>query len=220
MTDVYQSVRAQATRKRIERAMRNPNIADKSLIDEDFVDRDDYGVMSNQLRGVLRDLRDLPCHLVITALERVDDDGTVGPAISPALAHDVLGYADLTLRFRATLHATGEDEDQALAEFRALTRPGARTRAKDRFDMTPRVLVEPTFPRILGYVRGEIQEDADPIQAAYVRRRAEEAAAAAAEAEQTGAKQEGPARKPRTRKTTKPSESDRDADDPAHANGE
>lgn len=189
MTDVVQALRGAATSKRVAKMRNDPKVVDKSLIDDDFVDRDDYGVMTNQLRAWFRDMRDLPCHVIVTALERQNDAGEVAPAISPALATDILGYVDITAYLKATLHATGEDSDEALAEFRALTRPGAKTRAKDRFDLTPRVLVEPTFDRILGYVRGELVEDSDPIQAAYVARRAAEAqAAAAAEAEKEGKK--------------------------------
>lgn len=186
ITDIVQTVRSQATAKRVAKLMRNPDV-DKSLIDEDFVDRDDYGVMSNILTEWLRDMRGLPCHLVITALERVDDKtGMVSPAVNPAFANTVMGYVDIAMYMRATLHAAGEDEDEALAEFRALTRPGKVTRAKERFDLLPRVLAEPTFPRILSYVQGELEEDSDPVQAAYVERRAQEAAA---DAERQAAKQ-------------------------------
>ncbi|HEU5046109.1 MAG TPA: AAA family ATPase [Nocardioidaceae bacterium] len=190
LTDVHVALREQATDKRINKMQNDPRVTDKSLIDEDFVDRDDYGVMTNQLRQLTRRFRDLPCHVIITALERTDDKtGVVGPSLTPALAGDVLGYVDLVMYLRATLHATGEDEDDALAEFRALTRPGKVTRAKDRFDLTPRVLVEPRFDRILGYIMGELEEASDPIQAAYVQRRAAEAAAeAAAAAERERAK--------------------------------
>src|SRR5690606_13005290 len=37
-------------------------------------DRNDYGVMSKMFRDILRKFRDLPCHLVVTALERRDVD--------------------------------------------------------------------------------------------------------------------------------------------------
>ncbi len=193
-TDVHQALREQATNKRIDKLMNKPG-ADTSVIDPDFVDRDDYGVMTSQLRVLIRRFRDLPCHVILTALERVDDaTKVVGPALTPAIATDVLGYVDITMYMRATLHATGEDDDDSLAEFRALTRPGKVTRAKDRFDLLPRVLVEPTFERVLGYVRGDLEEASDPLQIAYVQRRqAEKEAAAAAEAEAEAAKQ---ARKP------------------------
>lgn len=188
ITDIVEELRGQATTKRIDRAMTNPNATAeaKAMIDPDFVDRADYGVMTNQLRDWLRDMRDLPCHLVITALERYDEETRMtGPAVSPALANSVAGYCDIVAYMRATLHAPGEDDDQTdLAEVRALTRPGKATRAKDRFGLTPRVLADPTFPRFLAYCREEITEAVDPVQAAYnERREAEAAARAAAEAE-------------------------------------
>lgn len=179
ITDIHQALRKQATDKRVQKLYADSKV-DNNLIDEDFVDRDDYGVMTNQLRDLLRDIRDLPCHVVFTALERVDDKTSMlGPAVTPALATDLLGYVDIAMYMRATLHATGEDDGEELAEFRALTRPGKATRAKDRFDLLPRVLATPTFDRILGYVRGELDESTDPIQAAYVVRREAEAKAKA-----------------------------------------
>lgn len=199
ISEIVQGIREQATDKRIAKMRRNPRL-DQAEIDEDFVDRDDYGVMTNQLRKVTRKLRDLPCHVIFTALERVGDDGIVGPNITPALAADVLGYVDLALYFRATQHAAGEDEDEALAEFRALTRPGTKTRAKDRFDLTPRVLAEPDFGRILGYIQGDLTEDTDPVQSAYMARRQAEAQA---KAEAAAEKQERKtAAKRGTRKAT------------------
>lgn len=194
ITDIVEELRGHATANRIDRAMRNPTIVDKSQIDPDFVDRADYGVMTNQLRDWLRDMRDLPTHLVVTALERYDEETKMtGPAVSPALANSLMGYVDVAGYMRATLHAPGEDDDQTtLAEVRALTRPGKATRAKDRFDLLPRVLAEPTFPRIAQYVSGALVEESDPIQQAYVERRAaelaEQAAAEAEKAERKAAK--------------------------------
>lgn len=183
ITEIHQALREQATEKRIDKVKRTGGQA-AAVLDEDFVDRDDYGVMTNQMRKLIRRFRDLPCHVVVTALEKVSEDGMVGPAISPALATDVLGYMDLVLYCKATQHAPGEDADESVAEFRALTRPGSKTRAKDRFDLTPRALAEPFFTRVAGYITGGLDEETDPVQAAYrERREAEARAKAEAEAE-------------------------------------
>lgn len=148
--------------------------------DPNFIDRGDYGVQTDQAQRILRKFRDLPCHFVITALERVEDEtGVAGPAMNPALASAVLGYVDFVLFAKATM-SNAETTEEIETEFRAATRPGSKWRAKDRFDVTPRVLAEPTFTRLLGYVEGDLTEDADVLQEEFNERqtkREEEAAA-------------------------------------------
>lgn len=128
--------------------------------DEDFVDISDYGTMSKLFRDLLRKFRDLPCHFVVTALERRDVDKDTGkpqygPAVTPGLKTDLLGYVDMVLMCK------GEDED---GPFRALTRPNTRYRAKDRLDVLPRVMVEPFFDRLVAYAEGKLDEESDPLQ--------------------------------------------------------
>lgn len=129
-------------------------------VDPDFVDISDYGTMSKLFRDVLRKFRDLPCHFIITALERRDVDKDTGkpqygPAVTPGLQADLLGYVDFVLMCKAA------DED---GPFRALTQANSRYRAKDRFDVLPRVMVDPFLDRILQYVIGEVDRESDPEQ--------------------------------------------------------
>lgn len=151
----------------VVQARRVKRIQDKGNdVDEDFIDRSDYGTMSKLFRDVLRKFRDLPCHFAITALERRDtDDDTgkimYGPSVTPGLQTDLLGYVDFVLMTK------GEDED---GPFRALTRANSRYRAKDRFDVLPKIMVDPYFDRIMSYVLGEMDMDdpsTDPEQARY-----------------------------------------------------
>lgn len=130
-------------------------------VDEDFVDIADYGTMSKLFRDILRKFRDLPCHFVITALERRDVDKDTGkpqygPAVTPGLQSDLLGYVDFVLMCKAG------DED---GPFRALTQANSRYRAKDRFDVLPRVMVDPFIDRVVAYVDGTLDRDNDPEQA-------------------------------------------------------
>lgn len=155
-TEVHQNLLEFATERRVT-ATRNKG----QDVDEFFVDRSDYGVMSKIFRDMLRKFRDLPCHVVITALERRDvdeDDGSVvyGPAVTPGIASDLLGYMDFVLMIKA------EDAD---GPFRALTRPLGKFRAKDRFNVLPQVLGEPGMDRVLAYMHDEIVAEDDPIQA-------------------------------------------------------
>lgn len=129
-------------------------------VDEDFVDIADYGTMSKMTRDLLRKFRDLPCHFVVTALERRDIDKDTGkpqygPAVTPGLQTDLLGYVDFVIMCKA------EDED---GPGRGLTRANSRYRAKDRFDVLPRVMAEPTMERIIGYLMDEIVEETDDLQ--------------------------------------------------------
>ena len=157
-TEGYQAMLDFAQQKRVASVKRTGKD-----VDEDFVDIADYGTMSKMFRDVLRELRDLPCHFVVTALERrtVDKDTgkpTYGPDVTPALQSDLLGYVDMVLMCKS------EDED---GPFRALTRANGRYRAKDRFDVLPKVLVDPFADRIIKYVVGEydMDEGNDPEQA-------------------------------------------------------
>lgn len=136
-------------------------IADQGKdVDPDFVDIADYGTMSKLFRDVLRKFRDLPCHFVVTALERRDVDKDTGkpqygPAVTPGLQSDLLGYVDFVLMLKS------EDED---GPYRALTRANSRYRAKDRFDVLPKVMADPYMDRILQYVTGETTPETDPEQ--------------------------------------------------------
>lgn len=133
--------------------------------DEFFVDRQDYGTMSEQMRKLLRRYRDLPCHFLMTALTRrdQDDDGVVTylPAVTPALQTDVMGFVDVICH--TTVRGDGDK-----AEFQGEFAPVGKFRGKDRFGALPRKLVDPTFERVLQYVRDEVTTDTDPIQQAAI----------------------------------------------------
>lgn len=136
-----------------------------------FIDRADYGVMTEQVRLLIKRFRDLPCHFGISALERreVDDDGKVvyQPAVTPALQNDLVGWVDVVAY--TSVHEVDGDE-----EYRGLFRPIGKYRGKDRYHALPRRLVDPTFERVLGYVNGDIELEDDPVMAAARERRAKE----------------------------------------------
>ena len=165
VTETANALRDDATENRVARVKRNRPGAD---VDENFVDRDDYGVMTNQMRKIVRRLRDLPCHVIITALQR-DDDGVVGPNVSPALGADLMGYVDLVLYFKGSSDAP---EDMPDLNFRAKTRASDTIHAKDRFSALPDPLVLPTFDRIEAYITDTLQSDEDELYQAYFNHRA------------------------------------------------
>lgn len=156
ITEVYQALLDDVQQTRVQRLKEKTG----GEVDEFFVDISDYGTMSKMVRDLLRKFRDLPCHVVFTALERRDVDPNTkkvqyGPDITPALQKDLLGYPDFVLMFKAP------DED---GPARALTRSNSLYRAKDRFGVLPRVLAEPMGDRIIGYISGDLTEDTDPFQ--------------------------------------------------------
>lgn len=134
-----------------------------------FIGLEDYGVMTEQMRLLVRRFRDLPCHFGVSALERrdQDNDGTVkyGPAITPALATDLFGYVDVVAHTQVARVGGVE-------EFQAQFRPEGKWRAKDRFGALPRLMVDPTFDRVVDYVSGKIESPAqDEIMIAAKERR-------------------------------------------------
>ena len=127
------------------------------------IDLSDHGVLSSQLRYLLRRLRDLNIHLVLTALERRDideQDGMVhyGPALGPAVANDTVGLVDMV--GWTQVETLGDGNPYYTGTFT----PMKRHVAKDRLNVLPAKLVTPTMQRLLGYVDGSLSRDADPIQ--------------------------------------------------------
>ena len=156
-TEIVQALVDHVAQDRIEKASKRGINIDG--VDQFFTDRSDYGTMSKMFRDVLRKFRDLPAHFVVTALERrdVDDDtGKVqyGPAVTPGVQADLLGYVDLVMACSAA-------DDEEGKPFRALTRSSGKYRGKDRLGVLPKVLVNPTMPRILAYEKGELTEATD-----------------------------------------------------------
>lgn len=135
----------------------------------------DRGVVVAQMQKILRRLHRLPCHLLLGAHQRrdQDDDGrvTINPAMSPSVITNFAGWMDAIIH----LSTTSFDEDPSLmdgVEVVGLTRPEGRFTAKDRFGLLPKRLITPTADRVIGYLNETIVRERDPIQRAAVARRA------------------------------------------------
>lgn len=144
-----------AQRRRINQLVKAGRAPDK-----EFTDRSDYGMAAKWLAELIRDFRVLPIHIGVTALMRRDEDeasGKVryGPATSPAVQNDLAGMMDVLVMCK------GEDGD---GPNRGLLHASGMYRAKDRFGVAPRVLVDPTFERYLGYYDDKLTADTDPEQ--------------------------------------------------------
>lgn len=177
-SDIYTRFVSEVRRKEYEKNERlkqtSPAKAKEFREDPYFTDRADYGVATEQLRDLLRKFRDLPCHLLVTALERRDIDPDTskvayGPGVGPAFQKDLLGYLDIIVNTKAsTLQCGPDDEIDVVDSFRGLTRANGRSRAKDRLRSVPRVMANPSFERILSYVNDTLTEDDDPVQKSWI----------------------------------------------------
>jgi hypothetical protein len=139
----------------------------------------DYGTLTNQGRTLFRALRDLGCHLVITALEKDDAEGeggtkAIGPELPNKLSASVRGYVDMVLRLTAETVKTGAAEQETLIT--AETKLTNTRLCKDRDGVLPMTLLTPTMERIHAYVTGELTEETDPEIArhAAIRQQAEQ----------------------------------------------
>jgi hypothetical protein len=136
-----------------------------------FTDRDEYGEVSGQIRWLLRRFRDLPCHFGITTLMRRDvdqEDGKVhyGPAVNPAVQADMLGWMKIVCRTTADVI---DGKDIFVGHFRA----EGKYRGKDRLASLPVAIEEPTFERILGFVKGDLiaeEEETPKVETIQARR--------------------------------------------------
>jgi len=160
VTEVSEAMTGDVTSDRNVKTERAKNIT-LSAVDSFFTDRSDYGTSGRMMRDILRKLRDLQCHVILTALERrdVDEDTSkvaYGPAVPPGLQKDVLGYVDIVLYCK--------EADEERDYYRAQTKKAGKFRAKDRLDMLPMVVVDPTFERVMAYVDETIIEAKDPVQ--------------------------------------------------------
>lgn len=148
---------------------------DSSEIDPFFRDRDYYGTLTEQFRRLMRGWKDLGIHLGVTAHVRRDTDEDTGktqygPDVNPAIQNNLLGAMDVVIRCRidgvwpAGYEVAGQEGfDIALGDCREI----GQFKGKDRFHKTPRILVNPTFTRVLDYVEGRLTKENDEQQAAY-----------------------------------------------------
>lgn len=125
---------------------------------------EDYGTLAEQLkRLIVRRYFDLPCHVVITAHPRRDQDEEGGvlltPGATPAVRDAIVGNADMVIHVRNHL-----DKETGEMQRRGVTRPQGKFTAKERFGILPGVMVEPSMERILGYFEGDMTRDTDEVQ--------------------------------------------------------
>lgn len=123
-------------------------------------ERDDYGLVSNQVRAILRKLRYLPIDVMFTALVRRDEDQDTGntmygPGAPPALQQDLLGYADVVIRTERRTNAAGREE------IVGYTYSDQQHHGKDRYGLLPPEIMPPAADVVLGYILGDVMYSPD-----------------------------------------------------------
>jgi hypothetical protein len=117
---------------------------------------DDYGVMTEQLRHLIRLFRDLPIHFGSSALTRRDVDASGGgetgdsvvyrPGLTPKLGADTVGYMDVVVATKIAVDG----------RYVGVTKPRYGLVGKDRFGVLPTTMVDPTLDRILAVIHDEL----------------------------------------------------------------
>lgn len=162
LTEVVRLLIADERQRQYHRAIRRGKERERY-----FTDRDDYQAVTAMIGEKLREYRHLPCHFGFTALERRDDDGMYGPAANPAIANDLPGFVDLLVHTER--QEVGDDGPDVFAGW--MSKHG-KYRAKDRYGWFPKILPDPQFDRLLGWVREDITPENDERLAEVKARRA------------------------------------------------
>lgn len=124
----------------------------------------EWGRLTGIMREIARAFRDLPMHVVITALQREDKDEYTGrtkvrPRLSPTLAEEVPAFMDAVLYLYSATTKKGEadadgveaDEDGITVVRNALLKPTGKYMAKCRVPVgkqAPDYIPDPTFDKV------------------------------------------------------------------------
>ena len=112
----------------------------------------DWGKSALQMRKLIRYFRDLPLHLIMTALpqESKDErDGTIAvkPALSGKLADEIPGLFDIVGYLGVTV---AKDSDTASRKLLVTATP--KFVAKDRSNRLGSIVTDPTIPKLLDLI--------------------------------------------------------------------
>lgn len=156
LTELQRTLVANAVDAAVRKAERQGTVRD------DFKTfMDDYGDTTEQFRRLLRKAMRIPVHIGVTCLSKRDKDENdairVTPQVTPAIGRDVNSAMDVI-----TFLKVDEVDDRVVRT--AMCQPLGRYDAKDTFGVLPRRLAEPTFPRILGYIREDLTPSSDEVQ--------------------------------------------------------
>lgn len=172
VTEVINCAMEEITEEAYLASLGNPKLAKRD--NKNDAQLKDWGQLTSDVRMLIRGFRDLPCHFVATALEKELDLGgdfkELAPEMTPKLATSVLGYMDIVVHFVAETIETAEGPKKIVL---GQTSPTVKVRAKDRFNVLPFQMADPSFDRIVHYVEGRLDAEEDPTPDQYELIRAE-----------------------------------------------
>jgi hypothetical protein len=125
--------------------------------DLDVASLREWGKVGEQIRRLVRALRDLPCNTIFTCLakDETNDSGAViktHPALPGQLKGEIAGYVDIVgYLYKKEVRLAGNTEVKTLL----LTQGTERQIAKDRSGRLPALIESPTMQDIYDYIRGE-----------------------------------------------------------------
>lgn len=136
--------------------------------DVDLPGIDQHGKNSNRLRKLVRHYRDLPVHVIMTALEKEIKDEALGkmylrPSMPGKLSNEVGAYFDIIIYIEAKLEDadpdTGKKHPKPIVVRYARFQPTDRILAKDRTRKLGVIMRDPTMAKILAMIndpKGEL----------------------------------------------------------------
>lgn len=165
-TEAQVVVTDEVRREELARARRKATDAEPWDQSDYFVDVGWHGIVTTRMNLYLRQFRDLPCHWAIVCQQerrepfRGKGSTSIGPANSPSVQRDVMGYSDFVIQLE-----TMDNEADLKNPWRVgWTVPHGIAKAKDRDGILPARMAFPTFDRVLAYYRGELTVETDPLQ--------------------------------------------------------
>jgi len=174
-TEIQKKLLEGITGARYAKSVAQAKRAGMEVDDDPFeTDRDEWGRMTEMCRRITRQFRDLECHTAFVCLDKreVDKEGEGGafyrPALTPAFATDLMGYVDIAI------YMTQEESDEGDASrFVGVTRPIGKYRGKDRYGILPPAFPNPTFDRVVSFVRegNDVNPEASWMADPFVRQR-------------------------------------------------
>ena len=122
----------------------------------------DWGTLANKIERMVRSFRDLPMHLVVTALEDSETDKMTGevkvwPALQGSVQKQLPAYFDICLYTFS--REVGEGADRKTVHS-VLSQNSGKYVAKDRSGKLPKVIDSPTFGKLYDHIfKGEKNEN-------------------------------------------------------------
>jgi hypothetical protein len=176
MTEIQKKLLEGITNARYQKSVAQAQRGGFEVKDDPFdTDRDEWGKMTEMCRRVCRQFRDLECHTAFVCLDKrdVDKEGDGGvfyrPALTPAFATDLQGYVDIVL------HMSQEEVSDLsdYSRFVGLSVPVGKYRGKDRYGVLPPSMANPTFDRVVDFVRNvdALSPEVSWLEDPYVRQR-------------------------------------------------